>query len=107
MSRTQNKSPFAGTFVPTPRNAAHRRSMLVDAMAYLDMQAVYSLVIIHHATVNEVSDAVAQTDHTADEVGQALEAWIQAGETRLSTRDRGHLITTLTQPSLVDLLELS
>lgn len=104
MSRKKNQSPFAGTFVPTPRNAAHRRSMLVDALAYLDMKATYSLIVFHHATAVEVTDAIAQTEHTADEVGQALAVWLQKdAPSYLSAKDRGRLITFLTQPTLLEL----
>jgi hypothetical protein len=103
MSRT-TKSPFAGTFVPTPRNAAHRRSMLVDALAYLDIQATYSLIVFHHATAVEVTDAIAQTEHTADEVGQALAAWLRKdAPSYLDSKTRGRLINFLTQPTLLEL----
>ncbi|PRY53527.1 hypothetical protein [Glycomyces artemisiae] len=104
MNSKANQSPFAGTFVPTPRNAAHRRSMLIDALAYLDMKATHSLIVFHHATQGEVTDAIAQTEHTADEVGQALAAWLQTdAPSYLDSKTRGRLINFLTQPTLLEL----
>lgn len=93
---------FPDGLVPQPRHAADRADMCIDAVSDLDMDALYQLIISFHATVNEVQDAVAQTEHTADEVGRALEAWLAvgAGERRLSASARGRLINTLTQPAL-------
>lgn len=93
---------FPNGYVPAPRHAADRADMCVDAVADLDVDALYQLVTYFHATVNEIADAVAQTDRTAAEVGQALDAWLAAGagDRRLSTKIRGRLITTLTQPTL-------
>lgn len=93
---------FPDGIVPQPHNHAHRADMCIDAVADLDVDALYQLVTYFHATVNEIADAVAQTDRTADEIGAALDAWLAAGagDRRLSTKIRGRLITTLTQPTL-------
>lgn len=92
---------FPGGNVPRPANPAHRRDMCVDAVAELDMTALYVLVCRWHATVDDITAAADQTDRTADEISAALAAWVATDAADgLTPCEAGRLITTLTQPSL-------
>lgn len=92
---------FPGGNVPRPANPAHRRDMCVDAVADLDMTALYQLVCRWHATVDDITAAADQTDRTADEISAALAAWVATDAADgLTPRETGRLVNTLTQPSL-------
>lgn len=97
---------FPNGKVPRPANPAHRRDMCVDAVAELDMTALYQLVCRHHATVEDITAAAEQTDRTADEISAALAAWVLTDAADgLTPCETGRLVTTLTQPSLTSLME--
>jgi hypothetical protein len=97
---------FPNGKVPRPANAAHRRDMCIDAVADLDMTALYALVCRFGATVEDITAAAEQTDRTADDVSAALAAWVRTDAADgLTARETGRLVNTLTQPSLE--LELS
>jgi hypothetical protein len=78
--------------------------MCVDAVSELDMTALYALVCRWHATVEDITVAAEQTDRTADEISAALAAWVHTDAADgLTPRETGRLVTTLTQPSLMEL----
>lgn len=99
---------FPNGQVPRPANPAHRRDMCVDAIADLDMTALYQLVCRYHATTDETTAAAAQAERTTDEISAALAEWLTTDEAaELTKRETNRLVNTLTQPSLISLLELS
>lgn len=99
---------FPNGQVPRPANPAHRRDMCVDAIADLDMSALYQLVCRWRANADEATAAAAQAERTTEEISAALVAWMASDEAAdLTKRDADRLINTLTQPSLISLLELS
>ena len=99
---------FPNGQVPRPANPAHRRDMCVDAIADLDMTALYQLVCRYHATTDETTTAAAQAERATDEISAALAEWLTTDEAaELTKRETNRLVNTLTQPSLISLLELS
>ena len=94
--------------VPRPANAAHRRDMCVDAVADLDMNALYQLVCRWHATADDITAAASQAERSADEISSALAAWVLTDAAdALTVPETNRLVNVLTQPCLISLLELS
>ncbi|WP_335992295.1 hypothetical protein [Glycomyces sp. MUSA5-2] len=90
-----------------PSDPADRRDRCIDAVADLDMFAVYMLVCHWGATVHDIQDAAEQTGRSVDELWTAFCAWKRAKTSpALTARQAGRLTTTLTQPSIPG-LELS
>lgn len=99
---------FTNGKVPRPANPAHRRDMCVDAVADLDISALYQLVCRYHANTDEVTAAAAQAERTAEEISAALAEWMATDEADdLTKRETNRLVNTLTQPSLISLEELT
>lgn len=96
---------FPNGQVPRPANPAHRRDMCVDAVADLDIPALYQLVCRYHANTDEVTAAAAQAERTAEEISAALAAWLPSVD--ITKRQTNRLVNTLTQPSLIALEGLS
>lgn len=64
------------TTVPRPRDQWHRRQLMVDAIASLDMAAMHTLVTRDAATITDVQQAITQTDRGHDEVMDAYTDWL-------------------------------
>lgn len=94
-----------GADMRRPVNAAHRYQLVVDAVAGLDIDALYDLVVTYRASVDEITRAAAQTDRTTAELTAALRDWL--AEVAITRPARSRLIVALTQPTLIPLGDLS
>lgn len=92
MTMTAHKPPS------TPRNPDHRRYLCIDAVAALNMDALYDLICRHRATPNDITLAAAQTNRSIDDLADALQAWLPTAN--ISVRETDRMIATLTQPTL-------
>jgi hypothetical protein len=101
---------FPDGHVPTPQSPKHRYDLLIDATSDLDEVALWELVVLHHAGIEDLLAAAAQTDRSAVEVGRTLLARYRtnaaAGMTKRERRRLVDITTTLTQPAIPG-LELS
>lgn len=84
-----------------PANPSHRYQLVVDAVAELDLDALYQLVCRYSASADEVTRAAAQTDRTTAELAEALRAWL--ADVAITRPARSRLIVALTQPTLIPL----
>jgi len=91
--------------MPRPENPAHRYQKCVDAVAALDMDALFQLVCRFHAGADDITRAAAQTDRATEEISAALAAWLPG--VAVTKRQTNRLVNTLAQPSLIALEGLS
>jgi|GEM_PF-3611406 len=71
-----------------PRDPNHRRQLMVDAIAELDMPAVHHLISEHAATTDDVQIAITQTERDQLEIMAAYTIWLdeKAAEAAATTR---------------------